>query len=159
MHTHRALFALEYVSSDIRLYYMSYNMIFFGHFCAHAPQFVHFSGSICAILSTTLTASNSQTFSHILHPIHPTEHAFMTSLPLSLELHCTRCFWSYGTSSIRCFGHTAIHLPQALHASLSTTQRRLPHESRQTDMPLRSFLLQDIHNYKPSVRRPASCLP
>ena len=56
-------------------------MIFFGHFSAHFPQFVHFSGSMCAMLSTTCTASDSHTFSHILHPIHPTEHAFMTSLP------------------------------------------------------------------------------
>ena len=70
----------------------AYKIIFFGHFSAQAPQFVHFFGSICAMLSSTFTAPASQTLSHILHPIQPTEHAFMTSLPLSLELHCTRCF-------------------------------------------------------------------
>src|SRR5699024_9034802 len=76
---------------------------------------------MCATLFVTFTASNSQTLSHILHPIHPTEHTLMTSFPLSRELHCTRCFCSYGTSSIRCLGHAATHFPQALHASLSTT--------------------------------------
>ena len=50
-------------------------MIFFGHFSAHFPQFVHFAGSICAILLTTLIASSSHTLTHNLHPIHPTEHA------------------------------------------------------------------------------------
>ena len=69
-----------------------YFIIFFGHFSAHFPQFVHFSGSMCAMLSTTLIASNSHTFSHILQPIHPTEHTLITSFPLSLELHCTWCF-------------------------------------------------------------------
>lgn len=103
------------------LHHDTYRIIFFGHFAAQAPQFVHFSESIYAMLSTTLTASNWHTFSHILQPIQPTEQAFMTSLPLSFELHCTRCFCSYGTSSIRCFGQAAIHLPQALQASLSTT--------------------------------------
>lgn len=64
-----------------------YLIIFFGHFSAHFPQFVHFSGSMWAILPVTVTAWNSQTFSHILHPIHPTEHTLITSFPLSLELH------------------------------------------------------------------------
>ena len=98
-----------------------YKMIFFGHFSAHNPQFVHFSGSICAKLSVTVIASEGHTFSHILQPIHPTLHTDITSFPLSLELHCTKCVCSYGTNSIRFFGHAATHFPHALHASLSTT--------------------------------------
>ena len=39
-----------------------YRMIFFGHFSAHAPQFVHFSGSIHARLFSTTIASAGQTF-------------------------------------------------------------------------------------------------
>ena len=101
--------------------FIIYLMIFFGHFSAHFPQFVHFSGSMCAMLSTTCTASDSHTFSHILHPIHPTEHTLITSFPISYELHCTRCLCSQGTRPIRRLGQAAIHLPQALHASLSTT--------------------------------------
>ena len=38
-----------------------YRMIFFGHFSAHAPQFVHFSGSIHARLFSTTIASAGQT--------------------------------------------------------------------------------------------------
>lgn len=39
-----------------------YRMIFFGHFSTHAPQFVHFSGSIHARLFSTTIASAGQTF-------------------------------------------------------------------------------------------------
>ena len=97
-----------------------YKIIFFGHFSAQIPQPVHFSWSMYAILSTTWIASDGQFFSQRWQPIHPTEHALMTSLPLSLELHCTRCIASYGTSSIKCFGHAATHFPQALQTFGST---------------------------------------
>ncbi len=54
----------------------------------------------------------------------------MTSLPLSLELHCTRCIASYGTSSIKCFGHAATHFPQALQTFDRLLQYHLRHLDR-----------------------------
>ena len=112
---------LFFILCSCSLLLRSYKMIFFGHFSAQRPHFVHFSWSMYATLSTTWTASDGQFFSHKWQAIHPTEHAFITSLPLSLELHCTICFALTGKSSIRCFGHAATHLPHALQVSLSTT--------------------------------------
>lgn len=131
-------------------------MIFFGHFSAQAPHPVHFSGSICAILSTTLTASNWHTFSHILHPIHPTEQTCITSFPLSFELHCTICLCSYGTSSISFLGHTSIHLPQAYKLPCLQQLPRLQHGLHRTDRPAHRTLLPDNRKHRPLVRFSAS---
>lgn len=48
-------------------------------------------------------------------------HTDITFGPLSLLEHDTANLASYGTSSIRPFGHSCIHLPHATHFSLSTT--------------------------------------
>ena len=84
--------------------------------------------AVCAFaiinMGTEICHSNRSVrtgFSHFLQPMQPTSQADVTALPLSWELHPTNTVCSYGTSSIRWFGHLATHLPQALHFSLSTT--------------------------------------
>lgn len=49
------LFLASETASGSFFSYFIYLMIFFGHFSAHFPQFVHFSESMCAMLPTTCT--------------------------------------------------------------------------------------------------------
>ena len=51
--------------------------------------------------ASTLRTSNSHCFVQSVHPIQPASQTFLTAGPLSWELHCTRWFALYGTSSIR----------------------------------------------------------
>src|SRR5699024_6348014 len=73
-----------------------------------------------AILFSTVIAPSSQVLTQSLQPIHPAAQTSLTAFPNAFELHATLCSALYGTSSIRDFGQTDTHLPQATHFSLST---------------------------------------
>ena len=66
-----------------------YSIHFCGHFEIHAPQPVHFCGSISAKKSVTVMAPASQFLAQIPQPMQEALHTFLEIAPLSLLLQRT----------------------------------------------------------------------
>ena len=89
-----------------------------GQPSAHLPQAVQRAGSTWATFPVTVTAADSQAFTHFMQPMQPTLHSFMVSTPLSWFLHSTAALTLFfGISSISFLGQVATHMPQARHSS------------------------------------------
>ena len=82
-----------------------------GHTGAHLRHNRHLSSSINARLFLMVMASNSHTFSHLLHPIQATAHAFLANAPLSSFTQLTNMRLDLGP----CFLSSMISLGQAFH--------------------------------------------
>ena len=84
------------------------------------PQRMHFSGSMTAMFSMTLTASAGQFFSQSLHAMHELLQAVLASFPIYLLLHFGCIFAAGCIRSIKPCGHAFTQSPQPTHLFSST---------------------------------------
>src|SRR5690554_1919560 len=118
-----------------------------GHTGAHLRHNRHLSSSINARLFLMVMASNSHTFSHLLHPIQATAHAFLANAPLSSFTQLTNMRLDLGPcflSSMISLGQAFTHAPHAVHISSTTSGSKVSgfiwiaskvHDSTQSPKP------------------------